>query len=146
MQGPRPFMTLVSGFDAPYVIVEAADRVPDLSGLVKIGKFPTGRVHARSGPVIWPLESSQRPDDYRTDSWGRCRRIHGDALRIFDCARIPSSPSKVRLAWTRRIEPSIHVHQSELMIGATGSPVTLHFSAHLRRAGKSCQLDWDIWK
>ncbi len=39
-----------------------------------------------------------------------------------------------------------HVHQSELMIGAAGSPVTLHFPIHWTRAGKSFQLDWDIWK
>ena len=35
--------------------------------------------------------------------------------------------------------PPSHVHLSKLMIGAAGSPVTVHFSIHLTRAGKSCQ-------
>jgi hypothetical protein len=41
---------------------------------------------------------------------------------------------------------SVHVHQSELMIGAPASPVSLHFSIHLRAAGKSLKLAWDISK
>jgi hypothetical protein len=36
-------------------------------------------------------------------------------------------------------------HQSELIIEAAGTPVTLHFSNHLRIAGKSSH-DWDFSK
>lgn len=38
------------------------------------------------------------------------------------------------------------VYQSELKTGAAGTAVTLHFSSHARKAGKSCQLDIAIWK
>lgn len=74
-------------------------------------------------------------------------------LTVSNITQSPARRIRSRKTATRALEIHTpnrvfhsHIHQSELMIGAPATPVTLHFSIHLRAAGKSCQLDSEISK